>query len=521
MQGVSFNYTPSDIRVPLFYAELNAGTPPYSGVSRTLLIGRSSSTAGSAAQGVAVQLGSQDPVALFGPGTMLAEMAVIARWHNPTGAIWALPIPDSYYTSPGSATGSISFTGTATQAGTFTRYIAGRAYSCGVALGDTATTVANNWLAAVNAGYTLYNRQMAAPVTAAIDGSHVYQVDLTARHPGPEGNSIRIEAGVIGNEVDPAGITATITAMTGGTATLSFAEVLADLGSQKFDWIVGPYSTTQNLNDVQSFLADSGSGRWSPTVGLGGHYITYNDGNLSAQTSLGTARNDKHTTIIVGNQYPQAPWAWAAAWGGIVGLSKNLGAFLSDAVEIARPLQTLQLQGFNPPASRSNEWALSDRQALYTSGMAAMTFGADGTPQIDRACTTYQTNPAGAADITFLDLETLACSAYNIAYLKNLILTTYPRCVLLDSNPGNLQGVATPAQIKSTIINGYTDLCNIGGTAQNAALFAQYLIVDTDTDPSRVDVYLPENVANQLRIVAVNNTVFQQLDANVGSGLVA
>ena len=82
--------------------------------------------------------------------------------------------------------------------------------------------------------------------------------------------------------------------MSGGTGTISLATALSNLGNQKFDWIAGPYVTAQNLTDAQTFLADSGSGRWSPTVGLGGHYITWNDGNLSAQTTLGTGRNDKH-----------------------------------------------------------------------------------------------------------------------------------------------------------------------------------------------------------------------------------
>ena len=35
---VAFNNMPADIRVPLFYAEINAGTPPYSGTSATLLV---------------------------------------------------------------------------------------------------------------------------------------------------------------------------------------------------------------------------------------------------------------------------------------------------------------------------------------------------------------------------------------------------------------------------------------------------------------------------------------------------
>ena len=37
---VAFNNMPADIRTPLFFAEVNAGVPPYSGISSTLLFCR-------------------------------------------------------------------------------------------------------------------------------------------------------------------------------------------------------------------------------------------------------------------------------------------------------------------------------------------------------------------------------------------------------------------------------------------------------------------------------------------------
>ena len=210
----------------------------------------------------------------------------------------------------------------------------------------------------------------------------------------------------------------------------------------------------------------------------------------------------------------------SAALAGVIGQkSKNLGAPLSLAQEIGRPLQMLQLQGLRPPSSLAARWAKPDREALYTTGIGALTFGADGTPQIDRIVTTYQTNVRGAPDTTFLDIETLAICRYVIEYLDNEVKTTYPRCSLAQTNPGGLQGMVTPAQIKASMIRAYNDLQNVGGVVTNAALFAQYLDVEIDTDVNRVDAYLPINPVGQLRVFAANVTVFQQLSANVGSGL--
>src|ERR1700675_4581937 len=89
---VAFNSIPANLRVPLFYAEVNAGQSPYHGPSRTLLIGQMTST-GSAAANTPIIL-SGDPQPLVGVGSMLAEMAIWARQNNPFGEIWMLPIAD-------------------------------------------------------------------------------------------------------------------------------------------------------------------------------------------------------------------------------------------------------------------------------------------------------------------------------------------------------------------------------------------------------------------------------------------
>ena len=305
--------------------------------------------------------------------------------------------------------------------------------------------------------------------------------------------------------------------MSGGAGDVDVAAALAALGSMPFDWIVSPYNTTTQLGIARNFLSDAGSGRWSPTIGLDGHYITANDGNLAAQTALGGQLNDRHTTVLGTNAYPAPLWCWLGALGGVIGFSKNLGAALTEAIEIARPMQTLQLQGLRPPKDASSQWGLADRQALYTCGISALTFGPDGTPTIDRVLTTYQTNQWGVADITFLGIETIAIAAYVKRYLKLLVTSTYPRCVLREDNPNGIQGVATADGIRATIVHGYTDLDQTAGVVENTALFAQYLIVERSSDPNRVNAYLPIDVANQFIVFAGNLTIFPQLNANIAS----
>jgi len=504
--SVAFNNTPGDIRVPLFYAEVNAGQPPYSGTSRLILLGRKLAGLSTLTALKPQNIGSVDPNALAGRGSMLADMVAYARYHNPVGEIWAMDVGDP--AGAVAATGSIAITGTATASGTLVRYIGGERYSVGVAVGDTATVVGAALSAAIAKGYGKFNRRMGAPVTAvAVTGT----VTLTARHAGSEGNGIRIEAGLDGDEFDPAGLVVTLNAMTGGAGDVDIAAALAAFGSTQFDWIASPYALTSQLNAVRDFLSDSGTGRWSPTVGLDGHYITARDGNLSSQTTFGAARNDRHVTVLGTLNYPHPLWSVVAGLSGIVAFSKNLGRPLTEAIEIARPLQTLVISGIRAPKADADRWALADRDSLYRNGISALTVNNDGTMAVDRVLTTYQTNAYGSPDITFLDVESIAIAAYVKRYIRTRVTSTYPRHVLRDDNPRALQGVVTPAQVRAMMVHAYTELSEVAGIVEKPALFAKYLIVERSADPNRLNVYLPIDQANQLRIFAANITLFQEL----------
>lgn len=88
--SVQFSQIPANLRVPLFYAEINSGQSPYQGPSRLLLIGQRLN-AGSAQANVPV-IFDGDAQALGGAGSMIAEMALWARQNHPFGEIWILPV---------------------------------------------------------------------------------------------------------------------------------------------------------------------------------------------------------------------------------------------------------------------------------------------------------------------------------------------------------------------------------------------------------------------------------------------
>ncbi|RXF67687.1 phage tail sheath subtilisin-like domain-containing protein [Hansschlegelia zhihuaiae] len=500
--SIAFNQVPGDIRVPIFAAEINAGPPPYSSISRCLLIGRADEELVEPL--TLIPIGSADPTTLFGKGTMLADMALFARQVMPLGELYAMAVPEGE--SATAAVGSITFSGTAKGRGTFSRYIAGEKYGVIVQEGDTAEAVAAKFRNAVNKGYSKFNRRMYAPVVASLDAEDAETVLLTAVHKGAEGNWIRIDRGLNDDPDGVKGVSASVVQPTGGLGGASVEDALAAIVAEPFDWIGSPWSSTGALDEVRDFMAD----RWSPLKALYGHYVTAQDGNLAALTAAGALRNDPHATIIGVYNCPHPRWSWVASVTARLAFSKNLGRELATAVEIARPMQTLVLPGLVGPKNSVAVFDPADRDSLLRNGISTWVVRPDGQVALDRVITTYRVNDADLLDTTFLDVESIAIAAYVSRYMRNKLLGQYPRHVMREDNPNGIQGVVTPAQAKACVIHAYEDLAGAGIVRQEDE-FAQYLLVEFDYGQDRANFYLPVAKAAALRVFAVNITMFTNL----------
>lgn len=222
--SVSFNNIPSNIRVPLFYAEVdNSQANSAQEVQRTLIIGQMLA-AGTADDNVLEFVSrTDDAKTLYGAGSILARMHEIYRGIDPFGEVWCVGVPDASGTQ---ATGTLVLTGPATAAGTINLYIAGQKIAVGVSSGDSITTIGDAIEAAVNAEASL-------PVTADnVAGT----ITFTAKHDGTLGNDIKLQLnyrGLAGNESLPAGIGATITAMASGATDPTLTAAIAALGDEK------------------------------------------------------------------------------------------------------------------------------------------------------------------------------------------------------------------------------------------------------------------------------------------------
>lgn len=501
--AVQFSQIPSNLRVPLFYAEVNAGQSPYQGQSRLLLIGQKTS-GGSAPANSPIRLDG-DAQALAGAGSMLAEMALWARQNHPFGEIWLLPVAD-----PAGNAQTFTITvagGIAGESGTLVAYVCGERVEIAVAATDDENDVATNLAAEINKGYYKFSRALSFPVSAA---AATNVVTLTARNVGALGAKIGVHKDLVGDE-GPLATYLTIASGTAGTGTPALGTPLASLGDQEFDWIAAPYADTTSLNTMKDFLGEV-SGRWSPVQQLYGHYVSVLFDTFSNLASAGAARNDPNASILGVANSPSPPWRWAAAAGGAVAKDKNLGTEVDQAYRISQPVQTLQLVGIVAPKLRSDWFSITQRNQLYQDGIAGFTVSIDGTVRLDRLVTTYQTNAYAQPDITWLDVETRAQMVYFVRYMRQRITQKYGRHALADDNPSGQPGIVTAKILKAECVHAYKEL-ELGGLVEKSDVFAASLVVERSSDPNRVNAYLPVDVVNQFRVFAANATTFLEYPA--------
>lgn len=487
--SVSFNNIPNDVRVPLFYGEIDNSMASSGAAAsmKRLIVAQMNDDATGAAGVLAIASRQSDVDAIAGDGSMLSAMYRTFRRGDPLGQIWVLPVKLATGTA---STGKLTVTGAATEAGLLNAYIAGRRLRVTVANGMTAVAAGTALANAINAAVNM-------PVKAVAAGG---EVTLTAKWKGLTGNDIRLEmnrAGLANGERTPAGLTVAVTAMAGGVGSPDMDDVLAAVGDEEFEFVCQPYTDTASLDACRDWMSDI-SGRWAWSSLIYGHVYSAMRGTLGSLVAAGVVRNDQHMTIAGFETNVMAPvWEVAAAF------ASRTAVFIS--ADVARPTQTGELLGIDaaPPGER---FMLQERQALLSNGIATITAG-DGVVRIERGITTYQRNAYGQPDDSYLDSETMHTTAYAMRRLKSVITTKYGRHKLADDGTrfGDGQAIVTPSTIRAELVAEYRAM-ELEGIVENADLFEQYLIVERDANnPNRINVLFPPDYVNQLRILALLN----------------
>ncbi|AOY00101.1 phage tail sheath subtilisin-like domain-containing protein [Jeongeupia sp. USM3] len=488
--SVAMATIPSNQLVPLFYAEMdNSAAGYFENSSRILVLGHALTGAPIANNQLTLTATGDQAVGYFGRGSMLARMVDRVRRNNAGAEIWTLAVAEP--AGGAAATGTITITGVATEAGVLTVYLAGQRVQAGVAKSDAAAAAATALAAAINASADL-------PVTASATAG---AVTWTARHKGLTGSDIVCTLNLRGaesGERTPGGLTVALAAGAAGAGSPDLSPTIAAMGDELFDAIVLAWSDAATT-DAFKLLMNDQTGRWSYAQMLYGHVWAAQRGTLGALVTAGGTRNDQHLTVAGMETQVQSPaWEYAAAYGG--------ACTSSLFIDPARPTQTLPLLG-TVGAPRGQRFIMQERQSLLSAGIATSMTGSDGTVMVERSVTSYRVNAWGQPDPSYRDVETLYTSSYVLRDLRYTVTQKYGRHKLAKDGTrfGPGQAIVTPSMIRAELIARYAFLEEMG-VVEDSAGFAENLVVEIDaSNPNRVNILFPPNYVNQLRIVAVRN----------------
>jgi phage tail sheath gpL-like len=418
-------------------------------------------------------------IALAGRGSMLHRMAIAWFAVNQSTDLWLGVLADD--AAGVLATGTIAFTAAATGSGTMAFYFGAVRVPVGVTALDATTALATNTAAAINANPDL-------PVTATVTGS---TVTFAFRHKGLVGNNYDARINYNPGEVLPSGVALTITQLAGGTSNPSLTNLFAIMSPLWFQIWAHPYIDAVSLAAIETELAR----RAGPMQAIDGLAITSAPGTLTQLATLGESRNSQFSVIVgqSGANPLTPPMEFAAEVAGLV-------AFYG-AQDPARPFQTLAMRNALPVA-QSDVLDTLERNSLLFDGIATTKAVAVGVVQLDRIITTYQTNPSGQPDPSYLDANRPLTLLY-LRYSFRVFMSKYARHKLADDGTPIAVGqpIMTPSLGRAEALTWFNDNLELGLVQNPDAFKANLVVTRSPQDRNRLDFLLPPKLMDQLIVV--------------------
>lgn len=483
---VAFNDIGTDLRVPFTAIEFDntrASQGPALLAYRALIIGQKIPAGTGAADTLYRVTNSEQVASLAGRGSQLHRMAIAWFASNTSTEVWIGVLDDDG--AGVAASGTIQVTGAPTADGALALYVAGERITVGVSSGDTVNDVA----AAIDAAVAL---KVNLPVTTGVATD---TVTLTARNDGTAGNDIDIRFNYRDDDAFPAGFAGTVTPMASGASNPDLTALIAAMGDTWFNIIAHPYTDATNLTALETELAS----RSGPLRMIDGVAITSAAGSHGTLVALGDSRNSESSSIVAqGGANPVTePSQFAAETAAI--------AALFGARDPARPFQTLRYSNALPVVE-VDRFTIQERNLLLFDGIATTSVGDGDVVRVGRLITTYQTNAAGGADTSYLDVTTRLTLMYLRFSFRQRMLARYPRHKLANDGVrlGSGQFVITPSIGKAEAVAWFREM-ELLGLVENFDQFKNDVVVERNAvDPNRLDFLLPPDLINQLIVTAAS-----------------
>ncbi|WP_245290257.1 MULTISPECIES: phage tail sheath subtilisin-like domain-containing protein [unclassified Shinella] len=433
---ITFDEIPSDWLAPGNFLEVKPnyrtlGVLPWP--VRNLIIAQKLA-AGTLAPGQIVEITRpEEAIALFGLGSIGAEMVASFRKANKTQPLFVMALADAG--DAVKATGTFTFTGAVPQPVVLRFRVGGRQVRITAAPADTTTQLATKLAAAITA-------DTASAVTAA---SALGVVTCTARHGGEAGNDIDLRVDVAAQAI-PAGLTVAIAAMAGGTGNPDITDALDLLPGAWYTDVSFPWNDATNVQAFATWAID----RFKAMSRLDVHGYVAKRATYGQAGTFGQLTNCPFLSAFALKASPSSSWTIAAA-------AHAIAAFhLTN--DPARQLRSLVLPGVMAP-DPADLYSETENELLLRSGVSMLECLPDGTVTLARVITTYRTSTLGIADRAWLDImvpKTMSRVRYD---WRGYMALMYPRAKLIedeseaafatrdddDEEPGNT--VASPRRV--------------------------------------------------------------------------
>ena len=477
---ISFNQIPSQLRVPLFYAEFDNTRANQGGATqeyKTLLIGNKLSSGTKAQLTPQIVTSEEQAYEYFGVGSQIADAAASYLKNNRIHQLVCVAIDDLL--AGVKAQGTVTIAGTPTEAGIMSFMIAGRNIKVGVTTSDTPTTLATALAAAIVA-----DTKNVVTATSALG-----VVTWVMKNKGEFGKEVQMSHSYFTGEALPAGVTVAFATTVVGAGNPDVDDVWPVIGDQQYLLVLTPYLDSSSLDKVETELAD----RFGPLRHNDGYGLYAKRETFANLITLGDSRNSQFTTIL-GISGPTNPWVWAAAMAGQVAGSAS--------IDPARPFQTLPLVGIYAPLE-ADRFDLTERNQFLYGGIATFKVASGDAVLLEGVITTFKKNSFDAPDESYLYLNTPLTLSYLRFDFAATITSKYPRHKLANDGtrfaPG--QAVVTPLVLKAEAVNKFREW-EEKALVEGFDQFKNDLIVERNSDnPNRVDILLPPDLVNQLVIV--------------------
>jgi phage tail sheath gpL-like len=475
---ITFNQIPSNMRVPGFYFEFDSSKANSGSFMHHMVVLGQRLTTGNVAAGVPVTVTRlQDAEIYFGKGAQLTQMLKYLLSVRPNMKISAIALDD--LPAGFAATGKYAVTGSMSTNATMIIEAAGETVKLAVAAAQTQSAIASAMVAAISA-------QLDFPVTAVVNGTNDYEVDLTARHKGEYGNDIVLDVW-FESAAQPTAPTIAITAMAGGTGNPDITDAISAMGDEWYNWIVNPWTDATNMGVLELELTD----RFGPIRQIGCRAFIATPGSYGTAAAYGDSRNHPHVTCMGTGLSSTAPWCWAAVNAVVAANS------LSN--DPSRQLSSLPLPGIKPPA-REDRFTFDERNLLLFDGISTYTVDAGGNVLIEAQITMYQEDAQGNADdsMLFITVPELADARRR---RLSLLFAPHARDKFMDdgNNIPAGQPIMTPNKGKVLLAGEYREGIEELGWYEDFDSWIESLIVEKQD--SRLAIVDQPNYVENLRQV--------------------